>query len=185
VDASPRLPVGQLLGRLLHAFRWELYQRARDCGYEDIREAHLQVFGAIDWTGTRLTDLAARSNMTLPAMSELVDELQRNGYLERRPDPDDRRAKRIALTREGRRFLIEGLRAVREIEARYASVVGGDRFAVMVEALGDLVDAEGADAWGPRLRRRGSVSRTAGSGPPVSPPQPAAAPPRPAARARR
>ena len=50
-----------------------MYSRAREAGYEDIREAHLQVFGTIDWTGTRLTDLAARANMTRASMAELVD----------------------------------------------------------------------------------------------------------------
>jgi DNA-binding MarR family transcriptional regulator len=154
VDASRELPIGQLLGRLLHSFRQELFHRAHDGGYGDIREAHLQVFGAIDWRGTRLTDLARRADMTLPAMSELVDDLQRSGYVERHPDPHDRRAKRIMLTRKGRRFLVEGLRAVREIEARYARHLGEDRFAAMVQALADLVTAEAGDAWRPRGRPR-------------------------------
>jgi DNA-binding MarR family transcriptional regulator len=54
--------------------------------------------------------------MTLPAMSELVDDLQAAGYLERRPDPRDRRAKLIRLTRKGRYAIVQALRAVREIE---------------------------------------------------------------------
>jgi len=142
MDASPRLPIGQLLGRLLRSFRMELFRRAREGGYDDIREAHLQVFGAIDWSGTRLTDLADRANMTLPAMSELVDDLQRNGYLERRPDPSDGRAKLIRPTRKGRRLLVEALRAVREIEAEYAGIIGKERFAVLVGSLEELVTAE-------------------------------------------
>ncbi len=144
MNATPRLPIGQLLGRLLQSFRRELYRRAQEGGYGDIREAHLQVFGSIDWTGTRLTDLAARSNMTAPAMGELVDDLQRGGYLERRPDPTDRRAKLVRPTRKGRRFLVEGLRAVREIEAAYAGTIGDERFAAMLGALQDLVDAQPA-----------------------------------------
>ena len=109
--------------------------------YGDIREAHLQVFGAIDWKGTRLTELAARANMTLPAMSELVDDLQRAGYLERRPDPRDGRAKLIRPTRKGRHAIVQALRAVREIEASYSRVVGDERFAVLVGVLQDLVDS--------------------------------------------
>ena len=146
MDASPRLPIGQLLGRLLHSFRQDLHRRAVDGGYDDIREAHLQVFGAVDWTGTRLTDLARRANMTLPSMSELVDELQRFGYLERLPDPGDRRAKLIRPTRKGRRLLVDGLRAVRGIEAAYAATVGLERFTELAAALQDLVDAE-PDGW--------------------------------------
>lgn len=144
MDARPHLPIGQLLGRLLRSFREDLYRRAQEGGYGDVREAHLQVFGAIDWTGTRLTDLAARANMTLPAMSELVDDLQRLGYLERVPDPGDRRAKLIRPTRRGRRLLVEALRAVREIEAGYAGVVGEERYATVVRGLQALVEASGS-----------------------------------------
>ena len=141
MDTSPRLPIGQLLGQLLRSFRQELHRRAQEGGYGDIREAHLQVFGAIDWKGTRLTELAARANMTLPAMSELVDDLQRAGYLERRPDPRDGRAKLIGPTRKGRHAIVQALRAVREIEASYSRVVGDERFAVLVGVLQDLVDS--------------------------------------------
>jgi DNA-binding MarR family transcriptional regulator len=141
MDTTPRLPIGQLLGRLLQSFRQELHRRAQQEGYGDIREAHLQVFGAIDWKGTRLTELAARANMTLPAMSELVDDLQGAGYLERRPDPRDGRAKLIRPTRKGRHAIVQALRAVREIEASYAQTVGDERFAALVGVLQDLVDS--------------------------------------------
>ncbi len=143
MDARGRLPIGQLLGRLLRSFRKDLYARAKAGGYTDIREAHLQVFGSIDWAGTRLTDLAARSNMTRPAMAELVDELQQADYLERRPDPTDGRAKLIRLTRKGRLFMVEGLRAVTEIEAAYADVVGRERFEGLAATIQALIDAQG------------------------------------------
>jgi DNA-binding MarR family transcriptional regulator len=156
MDAKARLPIGQLLGRLLRSFRQDLYGRAGEAGFGDIREAHLQVFGAIDWTGTRLTDLAARSNMTRPAMLELVDELQRAGYLERRPDPTDGRAKLIRLTRKGRRALIQALRAVTEIELGYADAIGRERFESLAASLQALVDArDGQWAEGRRARRSG------------------------------
>jgi DNA-binding PadR family transcriptional regulator len=74
-------------------------------------------------------------------MSELVDDLQRAGYLERRPDPRDGRAKLIGPTRKGRQAIVQALRAVREIEADYARIVGDDRFAALVGLLQDLIDA--------------------------------------------
>jgi len=130
-----------LLGGTLRGFRVDLYKRAQEAGYADIREAHLQVFGSIDWTGTRLTELAARSNMTRPAMAELVDELERAGYLARRPDPSDGRAKLIRLTRKGRRVLLRALRAVHEIERVYAEEIGAERFDALVLSLQSLLDA--------------------------------------------
>jgi DNA-binding MarR family transcriptional regulator len=149
VRTRGRLPIGQLLTRTLRSFRVDLYQRAQEAGYGDIREAHLQVFGSIDWAGTRLTELAARSNMTRPAMAELVDELEQAGYLVRRPDPSDGRAKLIHPTRKGRRVLAKALRAVEDIEHGYAEAVGAERFDALVSTLQALLDA----------RPRGSTER--------------------------
>ena len=136
--ARGRRPIGQLLGDAVIAFRRDLHARATAGGYDDIRGVHLQVFGAVDWNGTRLRDLAARANMTPPAMAELVDDLQALGYLERLPDPEDRRAKLIRPTRKGRRVLAAALRAVEEIEREYAERLGSDRFRDLVQALQDL-----------------------------------------------
>jgi len=102
-DLSPdRLAIGQLLGRLLREFRTELFSPAGEHGYADLREPHLQIFGNVGIDGVRLTELAARSLLSLATTSELVSDLQRLGYLERRPDPVDRRAKLIFPTTRGR-----------------------------------------------------------------------------------
>lgn len=157
--SKARLPVGQLLGRMQRHFRVTLYHRAQDAGYTNLREAHMQVFGTVDWRGTRLTDLAARANMTLASMAELVTELEKQGYLERRPDPGDGRAKLISLTRRGRRLMMQALRSVREIERAYARVVGADRFESMCESLQELVEAQ--PPLRPRVeeRRRATTAR--------------------------
>ena len=145
-DASRRKPIGQLLGDALIGFRRDLYARATAGGHNDIRAVHLQVFGAIDWDGTRLRDLAARANMTPPAMAELVDELQAAGYLERRPDPEDGRAKLVRPTRKGRRALAAALRAVEDIERAYAERLGVERFDELVLALHELAPPSVTDA---------------------------------------
>lgn len=149
-----RLPIGQLLGRMQRHFRVTLYQRAQNAGFSDIAESHLQVFGNIDWAGTRLTDLAARANMTRASMAELVDELERVGYLEREPDPSDGRAKLIRLTRKGKRVMTQALRVTREIEAEYIEAVGAQRFESMARTLQTLVDQSSAGTSGVQLRSR-------------------------------
>ena len=134
-----RLPVGQLLGLMLRRFRADLFAWGEEAGYTNLRPSHLQVFGNIDWTGTRLTDLAARATMTRPSMLELVDELEHAGYLERRPDDRDGRAKLICLTRDGRRVVVQALRAVRHIESMYAAEVGAARFEEACLTLQELL----------------------------------------------
>ena len=89
--------------------------------------------------GSRLTELAAQARMTLPAMSELVDDLQRIGIVERRPDPSDGRAKLICLTDAGWEAMRTGRRVIAEIEAEYAQLVGAERFEDAAQTLDELL----------------------------------------------
>jgi DNA-binding MarR family transcriptional regulator len=136
-----RLPVGQLLVRLLAEFRRELLEEAEAYGYGDIRLAHLQITGNIGTKGIRLTDLAARAQLSLAATSELVNELQQLGYLERRPDPADARAKLIFPTARGLQLLREASAKVRELEGRWGSYAGEEHFEVALQTLQDVLDA--------------------------------------------
>ena len=93
---TPRLPIGQLLVHHLRVFREQLLAArepiAQDAENLRLRLSHLHVFGNIKAEGTRLTDLAAWAGMARPSMAELVDELEADGLLERRPDPERRDA---------------------------------------------------------------------------------------------
>jgi DNA-binding MarR family transcriptional regulator len=138
---TDRLAIGQLLVRSLRAFRTELFAPAAAAGYTDTREPHLQIFGNLGVDGVRLTDLAGRAQLSLAATSELVNELQDLGYLERRPDPVDRRAKLIFPTARGRQALADAGDRVAEIEEHWAGLVGSARFADLCRTLQDLLDA--------------------------------------------
>jgi DNA-binding MarR family transcriptional regulator len=119
---ADRLAIGQLLTRLLLAFRTELFDDAARERFPGIRFPHLQIWGNVGIDGIRLTDLAHRANLSLAACSELVNELQDQGYLERQPDPRDGRAKLIYPTEKGREVLDEAGRGVARIERRWRSL---------------------------------------------------------------
>jgi DNA-binding MarR family transcriptional regulator len=135
-----RLAIGQLLVRLLRQFRVELFAPAAQRGYPDLREPHLQIFGNLGVDGVRLTELAARAQLSLAATSELVDDLQTLGYLERRPDPSDGRAKLIFPTPRGRQALDDAGDRVAQIEQHWAQLLGPARFADTCRALQQLLD---------------------------------------------
>lgn len=138
---NERLPLGQLLVSLVRLFRAELAARgAKLDGVGGIRPAHLQVFGTIRANGTRLTDLASWSNMSLSSMAELVDDLERLGYVERRPDPRDGRAKLVCLTDPGWQAIRQGRRIIAQIEADWAGRLGEERFEDLCRAAHDLID---------------------------------------------
>jgi DNA-binding MarR family transcriptional regulator len=66
-----------------------------------------------------LSTLAQRAGMTRQAMTELVNALRRNGYLELRPDPSDGRARLVHLTSRGKDAVRVAISEIAAIEARW------------------------------------------------------------------
>ena len=137
---TDRLAIGQILGRLLHHFRTEIFVRGEvDGRFVDIRFPHLQVWGNVGIDGIRLTELAGRAQLSLAACSELVDELQQLGYLERRPDPSDGRAKLIFPTVKGRKVLDFAGTMVADIEQEWRTKLPPQQFDRACRTLDDLL----------------------------------------------
>lgn len=106
--------------RLLTRFRIELFSEPeREQRFPGIRVAHLPIWGNVGIDGIGLTDLAARANLSLAACSELVNDLETLGYLQRNADPTDGRAKLISPTQHGRELLDAAGQAVARLEQRW------------------------------------------------------------------
>lgn len=104
------------------------------------RPAHSAVMAHIDIDGgTRLSTIAARANITPQAVGELVDDLERLGYVVRRPDPDDRRAKRIVLTDRGRDSVAAALDTIAALEAELEDLLGSDNVAELHASLNRIL----------------------------------------------
>jgi DNA-binding MarR family transcriptional regulator len=117
-----RLPVGQLFVRLLHHLRKETFAEGQALGVRGLRFPHVLIIGnLVGIDGIRLTELASRATLSLAACSELVNELESLGYLERRPDPTDGRAKLIVPTPLGRQLLDGSQAAILRLEERWAA----------------------------------------------------------------
>jgi DNA-binding MarR family transcriptional regulator len=97
----------------------ELSRRLEADGYEGVNPAYHAFFENVDPDGTRLTELAARADMTHQSMSELIAALERRGWAERRPDPTDGRARLVCLTTDGRELTRRGLHHIKVIEAEW------------------------------------------------------------------
>jgi DNA-binding MarR family transcriptional regulator len=64
------------------------------------------VMGRLDREGPQsISDLAAGAHMRPQSMAQTVRELEEAGYVQRRPDPDDRRRAFVELTAAGRTAL--------------------------------------------------------------------------------
>jgi DNA-binding MarR family transcriptional regulator len=142
MNSSPEAFGPPLLGALLRA-PWEAVQRhmltrLHERGFDDLDAAHLSVFNYPGPQGSRPTDLAARLRMSKQALNYLLGELERLGYLERRPDPEDLRSKRVALTERGTAMGHAMREAVGELEKTWAQRLGPERFAQLRGLLVEL-----------------------------------------------
>jgi DNA-binding MarR family transcriptional regulator len=109
-----------------------IYRAVSEAGATDMRPAHgnaMEMLAIQD--GLRLTDIAARAGMAPQSMGEIVDDLVAKGYLSRREDPADRRAKRIYLTQKGRDTAQASRIALLEIERRISETLGTDTYQEM------------------------------------------------------
>ncbi len=60
------------------------------------------IFDVMDHEGTNVKDIAERIQLDSPAVTGLIDRLAKEGLIERREDPQDRRSLKIYLTPKGR-----------------------------------------------------------------------------------
>jgi DNA-binding MarR family transcriptional regulator len=126
--AGPPL-IGALLRLPWEAVQRHMLERLHERGFEDFDAAYLNVFQYPGPQGSRPSELAARMRISKQALNYLLGELERLGYLERRPDPDDLRSKRITLTPRGVDAVGVIREAVGEVEATWAQQLGSKRFA--------------------------------------------------------
>jgi len=112
-----------LLGRAYSLLGFRIVDGVVGAGFPQ-KPAHSAVFAQIAPEGSRLTELARRANMSPQAMGELVDELEQLDYVVRRPDPADRRAKLITLTKKGQACIAAGIATINGIEEQLTDRLG-------------------------------------------------------------
>jgi len=114
-------------------------------GHDGLTAAQANAIAMLDPAGTRASVVAERMGISKQAASQFIDELERNGYVERIADPADARAKLVRCTRKGAKYrrdidaardAIErevvpklgqrGLTELRTQLKRIAEVLGGD-----------------------------------------------------------
>jgi DNA-binding MarR family transcriptional regulator len=139
----PRHNTADMLGVAWARLGHQIVAGVVAAGYA-LRPAHSGVFAHIELDGTRLTELANRANMTPQAMGELVDDLERRGYVRRVPDPGDRRAKLIVPTEIGYGCLQAAFDTIGGIEQRLEELIGPRRLSQLRSTLARIIAAETA-----------------------------------------
>jgi DNA-binding MarR family transcriptional regulator len=89
--------------------------------------------------GLRMGELARRAQLSKQTMTMLVRRLERDGLVERRPDPVDSRASRIYLTSRSRRFEPVAAATLADLRGRARRRLGSARADELEHALTELL----------------------------------------------
>jgi len=130
--------IGALLRISVETVRERMLERLHERGFDDLAPAHLIVMQYPGPQGLRPSDLAAQLRMSKQALNYLLGELERLGYVERLPDPDDLRSRRISVTKRGDAIAAVIREAVGEIEAEWTEKLGAGRFEELRSLLVEL-----------------------------------------------
>ncbi len=123
----------------------ELQRRLAADGFSDVRFADGVVFQHLVEAPVTIGVLAERLGVTQQAVSKSVADLERRGYVERRRDPDDARARRVALTARGQGAIEAGRRHRAAISGELAGRLGARRVEGARRLLLDVIADLGAD----------------------------------------
>jgi len=85
-----------------------------------------------------LSDLAARQHCVRSNITQLVDRLEKDGLVRRRPDPEDRRSVLAELTPAGQHAHAKGVRALAEAQRAIVKVLKAGETASLQNALSAL-----------------------------------------------
>ena len=132
--------LGVLVARLQLEMQAELYARLAEQGHGELRPRHSAVLAYLDEDGVRASDLARLSGRNKQIVGRLIDELEHLGYVERRQDPSDRRAKLVVPTDRGLEQMRLGDEIVAQIERRHAAATGPRVYAEFRNVLRSIVD---------------------------------------------
>jgi DNA-binding MarR family transcriptional regulator len=143
-DSSIKRARPDNLGILLREpFRFassRLHERFAERGHPEVRAPHGNVLQYLDAAGTRVSVLAERAQVTKQSMAELVAHLERHGYVERVPDPADRRAKLVRPTPRGGEIYEIAREFIIDMEAEWTAKLGDRKMRTLRELLKELND---------------------------------------------
>ena len=128
--------LGWLLSQASHALKTELTAALESTGISPRAHHVLKTAMHGEYTQTELVRMVGLDKTT---MVVTLDELEAAGLAERRPSPDDRRARVVAVTDAGRRKVTEGREIVEGIQADVLAALPDRERKVLVDALGRLV----------------------------------------------
>ena len=125
---ATRENLGYLLAKASQRWNEQLQDGFAKAGYPEVRASYGSVLiPLLEEDGLRMGEIARRARLSKQTMTTMVRLCERDGLVERRPDPDDRRATRVHLTAKARRFQPTAERVLARLERTAKRALGQPR----------------------------------------------------------
>jgi DNA-binding MarR family transcriptional regulator len=139
VAHATRENLGYLLAKASQRWNELLQEGFAEAGYPEVRASYGSVLiPLLEEDGLRMGEIARRARLSKQTMTTLVRLCERDGLVERRPDPDDGRATRVHLTANARDFQPSAERVLARLEHDALRSLGESRLAELRRVLKQL-----------------------------------------------
>lgn len=142
-EVVSRDDLGFLLAKATQRWNELLAERFAAAGYGDISPSYGSVLLPLyEDDGLRMGELARRARLSKQTITDMIRRLERDGLVERRPDPADARASLIYLTARSRRFKPTAATSLVELDRLVRKRLSARRVADLKSALRELMEIE-------------------------------------------
>jgi DNA-binding MarR family transcriptional regulator len=138
-DFPARPLIGLLLRLAYQHHSQEIEAALRENGFDDVHPAAANVFSFVSPEGITVSELADLARVRKQTMAQAVDQLERTGYVERRPNPRDRRSRLVFLTERGASLTPVTHAAAARVEERWAELTSPQELEALRASLLRLV----------------------------------------------
>jgi DNA-binding MarR family transcriptional regulator len=131
-----------LLLRLAHQqWTFAVDTRLAEEGFDDIKPHHANIFTFVPPEGMQVSQLTELAHVRKQSMTQTVEELEKLGYVERRPDPTDKRGKLVFLTERGKKVSPIARAAGRLVDQHWAELTSPEEIEALRKALRSVLAA--------------------------------------------
>jgi DNA-binding MarR family transcriptional regulator len=139
VAHATRDNLGYLLAKASQRWNEQLQEGFAEAGYPEVKASYGSVLiPLLEEDGLRMGDIARRARLSKQTMTTMVRLCEREGMVERRPDPDDGRATRVHLTAKARGFQPAAERVLARLDRDARRSLGERRLGELRRSLEQL-----------------------------------------------
>jgi DNA-binding MarR family transcriptional regulator len=139
VPHATRENLGYLLAKASQRWNERLEAGFAEAGFPEVKASYGSVLIPLfEEDGLRIGEIARRTRLSKQTMTTMVRLCERDGLVERRPDPDDGRATRVHLTAKAKRFEPRAEDVLAALEREVGSLLGRRERDLLRRSLADL-----------------------------------------------